>query len=224
MFQMLGSTPLPSRIARLLGWVITMALPLAAEGESFAQQEYQAVLRSTPDAVHGEQLFETCAACHGTNGAGVREGTIPAIAAQPFRVVVRQLVNFRHNKRWDEHMQHFTNNHHLAGAQDIADVAAYIGGLSSAHASGQGSGEHLERAANLYAKLCAACHGASAEGNDGNGSPRLAGQHYVYLLSQLDDAKAGRRPDFPPEHVRLDESIGRADLMGVADYLSRLGH
>ena len=39
MLHMLGSTPLPSRIARLLGWVITMALPLAAEGESFAQQE-----------------------------------------------------------------------------------------------------------------------------------------------------------------------------------------
>ena len=73
-------------------------------------------------------------------------------------------------------------------------------------------------------EACAACHGASAEGIDGNGSPRLAGQHYVYLVSQLDDAKAGRRPDFPPEHVHLDESIGRADLMSVADYLSRLGH
>ena len=218
---MTNRAPPRPRIAR--GWLIIVALPLAAYGASVELQEYQSVLSSKADVVHGEQLFDTCAACHGPKGNGVSDGTIPAIAGQQFRVIARQLVNFRHDKRWDERMQHFTSNHHLAGAQDIADVAAYISGMSPTHSLGQGSGEHLERAANFYAQLCAPCHGASAQGDDAKGVPRLAGQHYVYLLRQLDNAAAGLRPDFPHEHVRLDGTIGRPDLTGIADYLSRLG-
>ena len=223
MHEIVGSTQVSSRILRLLGWSVLIALPLGVQADSATVQEYQAVLRSTADVVHGAQLFDTCAACHGLKGAGQSDGTVPAIAGQQFGVLVRQLVNFRHDKRWDERMQHFTDNHHLAGAQDIADVAAYVNGLSATRSLGQGSGEQLKRAANLYKQRCAPCHGESAEGDGDKGSPRLAGQHYVYLLGQLDNAKMGRRPDFPPEHVRLDESIGRPDLLGIADYLSRLG-
>ncbi len=209
--------------SRSLWWVIVVACPLAAYGASVGLQEYQSVLGSKADLVHGEQLFDTCAACHGANGAGVSDGTIPAIAGQQFRVIARQLVNFRHDQRWDDLMQHFTNNHHLAGPQDIADVAAYASALGAKHSVGHGSGEHLEHAAKVYAQLCSSCHGAAAEGDDAKGFPRLAGQHYGYLVRQLDDAAAGRRPDFPPEHVRLDENIGPPALAGIADYLSRLG-
>jgi cytochrome c553 len=212
-----------SSILRSLGWLSTLALPLAAHGASVELQEYQSVLTSKADLVHGEQLFDTCAACHGAKGAGVKDGTIPAIAGQHFRVIARQLVNFRHDQRWDDLMQHFTNNHHLAGAQDIADVAAYVSALSATRSLGQGSGEHLEHAASIYAQQCAQCHGVAAEGADAKGAPRLAGQHYVYLLRQLDDAGTGRRPDFQPEHVRLDARIGHPALAGIADYLSRLG-
>jgi hypothetical protein len=34
----------------------------------------------------------------------------------------------------------------------------------------------------------------------------------------------GRRPNFPREHIRLLEHFERADFVGVADYLNRLGH
>lgn len=208
---------------RSLGWVIVAALPLAAEGASVASQEFDSVLRSKADLVHGEMLFETCAACHGTNGAGVSDGTVPAIAAQHFRVIARELVDYRHDKRWDERMEHFTDEHHLSGPQDIADVAAYISGLKATRSLGQGSGEYLEHGAQVYARLCASCHGAAAEGDNRKRYPRLAGQHYEYLLGQLHDAVEGRRPNFPREHIRLLGSFERADFVGVADYLSRLG-
>jgi len=211
------------KILHLLGWMILAALPLAADGAAIAQQEFNSVLRSKTDLVHGEMLFETCAACHGADGAGVRDGTVPAIAAQHFRVIARELVDYRHDKRWDERMEHFTDAHHLSGAQDIADVAAYANGLKATRSLGQGSGKYLEHGTKVYIRLCASCHGSAAEGDDRKGYPRLAGQHYEYLLRQLHDALEGRRPNFPPEHTRLLTSFERPDFVGVAGYLSRLG-
>jgi cytochrome c553 len=214
---------LKSNALRALCWAIVAALPFAAQGASVAQQEYESVLRSQADLLHGAQLFETCAACHGTNGAGVSDGTVPAIAAQHFRVLARALVDYRHDQRWDERMEHFTDEHHLSGAADVADVAAYISRLPATHSSGRGNGEYLANGTRVYSRQCASCHGVAAEGNNQRGYPRLAGQHYAYLLRQLHDGVEGRRPGFPAEHVRLLKRLERADLVGVADYLSRLG-
>jgi cytochrome c553 len=204
-------------------WLIAAALPLAAHSASIPQQEYDLVQRSKADMVHGATLFETCAACHGPDGAGTRDGSVPAIAAQHFRVITRELVDYRHDKRWDLRMEHFTDEHHLSGAQDIADVAAYISDLPPTHTSGVGSGEFLDHGAEVYGRLCASCHGPAAEGENLKRYPRLAGQHFEYLLRQMHDAVEGRRPNFPREHVRLLERFERPDFVGVADYLSRLG-
>lgn len=40
---------------------------------------------------------------------------------------------------------------------------------------------------------CAACHGTQGQGNPTLGAPRLAGQHYSYLLQQLRSFKVGAR-------------------------------
>lgn len=207
---------------RLSAWLIGALLPLTAHSGSIPQQEYAQVVRSKPDVVHGEALFETCAACHGPRGAGVADGTVPAIAGQHFHVIARQLVDYRHDKRWDLRMNHFTDQHHLGGAQDIADVATFVSQLTVTKAPDHGSGEYLQHGAEVYAHLCASCHGAAGEGDDNEGYPQLSGQHYDYLLRQMHDALDGRRPGFPPDHVRLLQSIERDDLSGVADYLSRL--
>lgn len=207
---------------QLSGWLLSALLPCAAYGASVAQQEYDDVLGSTPDLVHGEALFDTCAACHGPRGAGVADGSVPAIAGQPLRVLVSQLVDFRYDKRWDLRMQHFTDRHHLDGAQDIADVAGFISQLPVTRAPDHGSGEYLRHGAEVYGRLCASCHGPAAEGAERY--PRLAGQHYEYLLRQMHDALEGRRPNFPSEHVRLLQHFELADLAGVADYLSRQGN
>jgi cytochrome c553 len=102
----------------------------AGSPNSPAEREFAAVLRLKPDAVHGEQIFDTCSACHGAKGHGASDGSVPAIAGRNFRVIVRALVMFRHGGRSDPRMQHFTDRTHLSrGAQDIADVAAYVSQL-----------------------------------------------------------------------------------------------
>jgi cytochrome c553 len=202
-------------------WLCALAFASIAQGASGARQEFESVVSMQPDAVHGEHLFVTCATCHGAYGGGTADGRIPAIAGQHLRVLVAQLVDFRHDKRWDALMEHYSDNHNLGDAQDVADVAAYINHLPPVQSPGVGSGEHVSTGSRLYARSCASCHGAAGEGDNTRGYPRLAGQHYGYLLRQMHDAVDGRRPNFSRAHIRRLARFERADFEGVADYLSR---
>jgi cytochrome c553 len=200
-----------------------LAVPRLTLGAGVSEQEYEAVLRASADSVRGETLYLTCAACHGNEGGGASDGSVPALAGQHFRVLASELIDYRHDRRWDLRMQHFSDEHHLAGAQDIANVAAYLSGLPPRPAPIVGDGEFAQHGAQLYARQCTSCHGAMGQGDDRLRAPRLAGQHYEYLLRQMHDAVEGRRPNFPREHIRLLERFERADYVGLADYLTRLG-
>ena len=52
--------------------------------------------------------------------------------------------------------------------------------------------------------------------------PRLAGQHYKYVLRQLHDTLEQRRPNMPPPHPQLFDPLQVDQLTGLADYLARL--
>ena len=68
------------------------------------------------------------------------------------------------------------------------------------------------------AKTCAACHGP-----DGNSAapdfPRLAGQHYDYLVKALSDYKAGERKNaiMAPQAANLS----KPDIEDLAAYFSQ---
>ena len=205
----------------MLAAVVTLPVPAAA-AEASAAQELRAALRATPDASRGAQLFANCAVCHGADGNGARSGAVPVIAGQHFRVLVKQLVDYRHKRRWDVRMEHFADEHHLTSPQAIADVAKYVSGLPRGWQVGIGTGEYLAHGAKVYFRLCESCHGPVGEGDPQQFVPQLAGQYYEYLLRQLHDAVEGRRPNMGRRHVRLLEDLELADLAGVSDYLSRL--
>jgi cytochrome c553 len=207
----------------VLAWAVAATVPGSAQGAAPPSEELAAALKQRADVAHGKELFETCAACHGRNGAGQSDGTVPAIAAQPVPFIAAQLVAFRNAKRQDERMEHFANEHHLVGAHDIADVATYISSLRPIHALEHGDGQHRAQGAKLYHSECAPCHGPAGEGTRHTSYPRLAGQHYEYLLRQLRGEEADQRPDFVAQHSRLLRGYSETDLVGIADYLARLG-
>ncbi len=187
-------------------------------------REFNEAARLEPDLQRGAELFLTCAGCHGEDGRGTPDGEIPAIAGQHGSVLLKQLTDFRHEQRWNERMQHFTNKHHLAGAQDLTDVAAYVASLPRfpATASGIGDGSSLGEGAKVYFRECERCHGPLGQGNLVALRPRLAGQHYAYLFRQLDDTAHERRPGMDDAHVAMLRKLTAAQLRGVADYLSRV--
>jgi cytochrome c553 len=202
--------------------VVAIGLCAVVQAVSDSQEELAEVRHSTPDLDHGAQLFETCGACHGPDGGGTRDGQVPRIGRQHTSVLWKQLIDYRHDRRWDLRMEHFTDRHHLSDAQAIADVAAYIHQLEPTGPAGEGSGKLTGAGATLYAQLCRSCHGATAQGDNGHAVPRLAGQHYEYLRRQFYDAVDGRRPNFSPAHIRLLARLDHDNIEAVADYLSRL--
>jgi cytochrome c553 len=161
-------------VVLVLGVLIAISVPLLASGVSNAFQESNDALQSRPDLDHGAALFHMCAACHGTSGTGTPDGEIPRIAGQHFSVLVKQLVDYRNDRRWDQRMEDFADQHHLKNAQEIADVAAYTSEIETAPEAGVGvgSGEFLAQGAEIYAGSCVSCHGRNANGSGQQRVPR----------------------------------------------------
>jgi cytochrome c553 len=188
--------------------------------------DLRAVLEATPNPQQGMKLFQICAECHGPQGGGDASGWPPAIAGQHPRVIAKELTDFRAGLRWYDPMGRIAGRHVLHTAQDIADVAAYVGSLPPSTATALGSGKWLERGGSMYAQRCQWCHGGQGEGSDERLVPRVAGQQYEYLLRQLHDVVGGRRPNMRAQHLRLLESADmeeEEDLVGLAGYMARLG-
>jgi cytochrome c553 len=187
-----------------------------------AYQEFLDTMQSRPDPDRGAQYFTICATCHGAKGGGTQSGEFPRIGGQYYTVLVRQLVAFRHGERWDFRMENFADRHRLADAQAIADVAGYVSQLDDPSPPGVGSGDLVEHGASTYFRLCESCHGASGQGDSAHVVPKIGGQHFQYLRRQIYDAVDGRRPGFPASHVQLLARLDHDDIVGVADYLSRI--
>lgn len=188
--------------------------------------EFRAAVQLDPDLEHGAQLFRACAECHSADGGGSRDGRVPVIAGQHVSVLVKQLVDFRHDRRWNELMEDASTRHELEGAQDLLDVAAYAqslprpnpqeGGAGVGYGSGQLAGQAV------YYRECAECHGRLGEGDLRMLRPRLAGQHYPYLMRQLNETAAGGRPGMDDAHVGRIRALSVDERAAVAEFLSRL--
>ena len=66
---------------------------------------------------------------------------------------------------------------------------------------------------------CAACHGPDGNSPTGPDFPRLAGQHYDYLLKALRDYKSGTRKN--PIMSAQVGSLNTQDMADIAAFYSR---
>jgi cytochrome c553 len=197
----------------------------AIEGRTEAAiADFRNAMKLEPDLQHGAELFTTCAACHAASGLGTRDGSIPAIAGQHVSVLVKQLVDFRHDRRWGERMRNFASQHNLSGPQELLDVAAYAESLPRwpPLEGGTGDGSTLHEGYVIYHRDCAECHGPLGLGELRRMRPRLAGQRYQYLLRQLEETADRMRPGMDVKHVKLIGALSAEERRAVADYLSRL--
>ncbi len=194
----------------------------ADTGQLAAQQEYAAALRRLPNLTRGRDLFATCATCHGSDGSGVEDGSVPAIAGQYFAVIVKQLTDFHNARRWNIRMGKVLYPLHITSAADFADVAAYISRLPRHATHDVGDGSALTAGTGVYFTACESCHGAIGTGAGSSLTPRLGGQHYRYLLRQIRNAGVQWRPNMSSQHEQLVRKLTSEQINGVADYLSRL--
>jgi cytochrome c553 len=215
-----------TRHASQVGGVIGVALALlgiaAFAGAPTAREEFRQAAAATPNLANGEKLFETCRACHNSDGSGTNDGNIAAIGGQHFRVVLQQLVDFRSARRWDVRMEHFADHRHLKTPQELADVAGYVASLPPPWPPSFGNGNYLGVGARVYVSKCSSCHGATGQGSNVSKMPRISGQHFAYTVRQLQDAADGRRPNMSPTHGAMVKRMSFEEIQGVADYLARM--
>jgi cytochrome c553 len=205
-----------------LGVVLGWAEMVTATEVEDAKREYELAMGLTPDPDNGKRVYLTCAVCHRPEGWGSQDGNYPQIAGQLSSVIIKQLADIRARNRDNPIMYPFAVPRILGGAQEIADVAAYISKLPMTPQNGVGPGRDLERGEKLYADNCVECHGKHGEGNAEDHIPALWGQHYRYLVRQFEEIKIGKRRNADPEMRKQIKRFTGRDIRAVMDYTSRL--
>ncbi|TFG93342.1 MAG: c-type cytochrome, partial [Myxococcales bacterium] len=175
-----------------------------------------------PDLENGLVVYRGCAACHMPEGWGLTSGSVPQIAGQHRKVVIKQLADIRAGNRENVLMTPYSSVETIGGTQAVADVAGYIDTLEMSVETGKGTGEDLELGARLYREHCARCHGTSGEGDQDAFVPRIQAQHYAYLLRQFESIRDGRRRNANPEMVAQIRDFEAREAHAVLDYVSRL--
>ena len=216
-FEVLGISATPPKRAA----PVRMG-PSMAEIEAKAAEEIDKALALTPNIDNGLEIYRSCAMCHTPEGAGLSNGSVPQIAGQHRKVVIKQLADLRAGNRDSVLMIPYATVESIGGAQGVADVAGYIDTLEIHIDSGKGTGKDLDLGKRLYAENCARCHGDNGEGNDGEFVPRIQSQHYNYLVRQFEWIRSGRRRNANTEMVEQIEKFEDHEVHAVLDYVSRL--
>lgn len=169
----------------------------------------------------GEEIYETCAPCHGPFGQGGGGGVYPRLAGMDWEYVAYQLEKFKSRERENIPMIPFANDRELP-EEDVEAVSGYIMSLELQTRLPETEGDidgytrllqakqvlniprhpdgDEELGAKAYGEFCSKCHGKVGEGTIR--APLLAGQHIPYMKKTLEDYRDGLR-----RHRKLDELI-----------------
>jgi len=175
------------------------------------------LLAGAADIEAGRRKAEVCVACHGPAGNATLPG-VPSLAAQPAMYVFFQLIQFREKRRNDAQMSPFAAN---LNDRDMQDIAAYFSAQQPtappfvADPAKAAAGKIV-----LDAHHCGSCHLPGLTGQ--NHIPRLAGQHYDYLLKQLLGFKNGSRPDIDGTMSMAAQPLTEQDIEHLAHYIAGL--
>ncbi len=188
--------------------------------------EKDEALHLKPDIENGMDVFEVCSACHMPEGWGTHDGTFPQLAGQHKNVLIKQLADIRARNRDNPTMYPFALPESIGDAQALADVTGYIAKLPMNPDNGKGEWAkgtpEFEQGKKLYHDNCIKCHGDNGEGSQEKFYPRLAGQHYKYMLRQFEWIRDGKRRNANPDMVKQIKSFTDKDMQMVINYVSRI--
>ena len=210
-------------------WLMLSLMLSLAPGATHAQThvalettgELKAVLDLKGDPVRGKAAFEDCDGCHRKDASGRANTAVPRLSGQHASVIIKQIVDIRGGRRANQAMKTLVDDPAL-NLQAIADLASYLQALPISGNLGKGPGSEVARGKVLYARDCSGCHGDAGEGRAEMFHPKLAAQHYSYLLRELGLIRDGGRGNSNPGMLALVKTYAQADLQAVADYLAQL--
>ena len=151
----------------------------------------------------GQSVFgDNCASCHGVGGAGAKgypnlrdDVWLWGGSLEEIEHTIRVGVRAGHPETRTSQMPAFGRDNMLNGEQ-VADLTEYVVALSGRQADAAA----VERARQLYADNCAACHAPNGAGTRELGAPNLTDREWLYgsdrdsISAQIHNGRNGVMP------------------------------
>jgi cytochrome c553 len=149
-------------------------------------------VHATGNAAAGKRRVEAdkaCVSCHAIDG-NTQVPVFPKLAGQHFDYLVKSMKAYRDKVRPDSTMI-FHSVEKLGTDTDIENMAAHFAAQKRT-AGNNFFPENQIKAGEEKAKLCIVCHRTGGYSDNPN-YPKLAGQHFVYIVKALKAYGEGKR-------------------------------
>jgi cytochrome c553 len=168
----------------------------------------------TPVMTQAPAKAAVCSACHGESGRSVIPVN-PILAGQTSRYLYLQLRDFQEGRRSDPQMSPMVKDLSRDELRELADwFAQQKPPIQNFKVDAEKAKLGKVKADDT---LCTMCHLGGFKGQ--NEIPRVAGQHYEYIVKQLKDFKAKRRTNDAGNMTSVSGTLSDADIENLAHYL-----
>ena len=157
---------------------------------------------------------EVCAACHGLGGRST-QAQYPILAGQTARYIDLQLRDFQAGRRSNELMTPMVAGLTRDEMRELADYFAKQ--TPPVQSFKPDSAKAALGKLKADETLCTMCHLGGFAGQ--NEVPRVAGQHFDYIIKQLSDFKARTRTNDAGTMTSVAGTLNAQDIENLAHYL-----
>jgi cytochrome c553 len=169
------------------------------------------------DAEAGKAKAVVCAACHGAEGHSTNP-EYPVLAGQTARYLYLELRDFKAGRRSDPRMSPMAAN---LSPDDMHDLADYFAAQKPVPIAFNADPVKVDAGRKKSEEvLCTMCHLGGFTGQ--NEIPRVAGQHYQYIVKQLEDFRARRRTNDAGSMTSVTKTLSDSDIENLANYIANI--
>lgn len=199
-----------------------LMLAAALAAPAYAAEEAKAAAK--PDLAKGEAKFTAvCAACHGADGnSGIPAN--PKLAGQHPQYLVKQLQDFKADKRKSAVMKGFAA---VLSDEDMTNIGAWLAAQKPKTGYAKDKdlvalGERIYRGGipDRQIAACAGCHSPNGVGIPAQ-YPRMSGQHADYTTEQLRAFRDGVRSN-SVQMSQVAAKMNDREIKAVSDYIAGL--
>jgi cytochrome c553 len=211
-------------IAPMLVAAVLAASSFSALANTPAPDGAVPVKAAKPDLAKGEASYGAiCAACHGADG---NSGTpaYPKLAQQHPEYLVKQLQEFKSDKRANAVMKGFAS---ALSDDDMKNISYWLASKKAKPGFAKDKelvtlGERIYRGgiADRQVPACAGCHSPNGAGIPSQ-YPRIGGQHADYAIVQLTSFRDGIRKN-SLQMGQVAAKMNDREIKAVSDYIAGL--